>query len=95
MEVEIRTSEKVKQRPSQLHKPQVAIMMILTLTEPVHIASHDAVAWKSTDQGFRDDLRSGDYILQWRGRDYKVNGEMQKNKDRLELYWEFYEYKLA
>ncbi|AZH29531.1 hypothetical protein EGM68_12530 [Paenibacillus sp. M-152] len=53
-------------------------MMILTLTEPVHIASHDAVAWKSTDQGFRDDLRSGDYILQWRGRDYKVNGKCKK-----------------
>ncbi|MMZ42984.1 hypothetical protein D1872_45200 [compost metagenome] len=39
------------------------------------IAPHDTVAWKSTDQGFSEGLRSGDYILQWRGSDYKVDGE--------------------
>lgn len=43
--------------------------------EGLVIAPHDTVTWKSTDQGFSDGLRSGDYILQWRGSDYKVNGE--------------------
>ncbi|MDY8023911.1 hypothetical protein UYY96_15015 [Paenibacillus polymyxa] len=39
------------------------------------IAPHDTVTWNSADQGFSDGLRSGDYILQWRGSEYKVNGE--------------------
>ncbi|MDP1511325.1 hypothetical protein L8C07_09495 [Paenibacillus sp. CMAA1739] len=39
------------------------------------IAPHDTVIWKSTDKGFSDGMRSGDYTLQWRGSDYKVNGE--------------------
>ncbi|MGQ3480168.1 hypothetical protein [Paenibacillus sp. TY11] len=39
------------------------------------IAPHDTVTWNSNDQGFSDGLRSGDYILQWRGSDYKVDGE--------------------
>ncbi len=43
--------------------------------EALVIAPHDTVTWKSTDQGFSDGLRSGDYILQWRGSDYKVDGE--------------------
>ncbi|MGG4219995.1 hypothetical protein ABEW32_17460 [Paenibacillus jamilae] len=43
--------------------------------EALVIAPHDTATWKSTDQGFSDGLRSGDYILQWRGSDYKVNGE--------------------
>ncbi|WP_258296757.1 hypothetical protein [Paenibacillus peoriae] len=43
--------------------------------EGLVIAPHDTVTWKSTDQGFSNGLRSGDYILQWRGSDYKVNGE--------------------
>ncbi|MEJ3719970.1 hypothetical protein WGM54_18440 [Paenibacillus polymyxa] len=43
--------------------------------ESLVIAPHDTVAWNSNDQGFSDGLRSGDYILQWRGGDYKVDGE--------------------
>ncbi|MEE4580536.1 hypothetical protein [Paenibacillus polymyxa] len=39
------------------------------------IDPHETVTWKSTDQGFSEGLRSGDYILQWRGSDYKVDGE--------------------
>ncbi|MDQ0492797.1 hypothetical protein QOZ95_000947 [Paenibacillus brasilensis] len=43
--------------------------------EGLVIAPHDTVIWKSTDKGFPDGMRSGDYKLQWRGSDYKVNGE--------------------
>ncbi|MDN4106108.1 hypothetical protein [Paenibacillus polymyxa] len=43
--------------------------------ESLVIAPRDTVAWNSNDQGFSDGLRSGDYILQWRGGDYKVDGE--------------------
>ncbi|MEE4569834.1 MULTISPECIES: hypothetical protein [Paenibacillus] len=43
--------------------------------ESLVIAPHDTVTWNSNDQGFSDGLRSGDYILHWRGGDYKVDGE--------------------
>ncbi|MGN8227284.1 hypothetical protein [Paenibacillus polymyxa] len=39
------------------------------------ITPHDTVTWKSTDEGITNGLRSGYYTLQWRGSDYKVNGE--------------------
>ncbi|KJD42360.1 hypothetical protein [Paenibacillus terrae] len=39
------------------------------------IAPHDTVTWKSTDEGITNGMRSGNYTLQWRGSDYKVNGE--------------------
>ncbi|WP_225999314.1 hypothetical protein [Paenibacillus sp. BJ-4] len=41
----------------------------------VVIAPHDTVTWKSTDEGITNGMRSGDYTLQWRGSEYKVNGE--------------------
>ncbi|MGN8229847.1 hypothetical protein [Paenibacillus polymyxa] len=43
--------------------------------EALVIAPHDTVIWKSTDEGITNGLRSGNYTLQWRGSDYKVNGE--------------------
>ncbi|MEC0182885.1 hypothetical protein P4H61_15485 [Paenibacillus peoriae] len=39
------------------------------------ITPHDTVTWKSTDEGITNGMRSGDYTLQWRGSEYKVNGE--------------------
>lgn len=39
------------------------------------ITPHDTVTSKSTDEGITNGLRSGYYTLQWRGSDYKVNGE--------------------
>ncbi|SEK04646.1 hypothetical protein [Paenibacillus polymyxa] len=40
------------------------------------IAPHDTVIWRSTDEGYSSGMRSGHYILQWRGADYKVDGHV-------------------
>ncbi|KJD42661.1 hypothetical protein [Paenibacillus terrae] len=40
------------------------------------IAPHDTCIWRSTDEGYSSGMRSGDYTLQWRGGDYKVDGHV-------------------
>ncbi|MFS8213157.1 hypothetical protein [Paenibacillus polymyxa] len=40
------------------------------------IAPHDTVIWRSTDEGYSSGVRSGDYTIQFRGGDYKVDGHV-------------------
>lgn len=40
------------------------------------IAPHDTIIWRSTDEGYSSGIRSGDYTVQFRGGDYKVDAHV-------------------
>ncbi|MGW9529698.1 hypothetical protein ACWHAM_18475 [Paenibacillus terrae] len=41
----------------------------------VTISPRSSLTWRSIDEGYSGGVRSGSYILQWRGSDYEVNAE--------------------
>lgn len=39
------------------------------------IDGNGSISWENYDNGYEQGMRSGEYILQWSGAGYKVNGE--------------------